>query len=409
MLVQGSGDHAHVAVLEDGVLVEHYAARKSRKTLAGNVYLGVVQNVLAGMEAAFVDIGQPRNAVLYAGELSVDDELEGGSQPRIEQVLKPGQHVLVQVTKDPMGTKGARLTTQISVAGRYLVLVPNGSGYGISRRLDDEERARLREIARSIRPDGFGLIVRTAADGATPEELSRDQNRLLRLWEEISKRAQRASPPVEIYVEPDLVMRVVRDLFSKDFDRLVVSDAELLEKIQRYLEAVDPDIVPRVYGHTGELSLFEAEGVTQQLRKALERKIWLKSGGQIVVDRTEALTVIDVNTARYVGRTSLEDTVVRTNLEAAEEVVRQLRLRDIGGIIIIDFIDMLMAENREEVLRAFRTALARDKTKTQVIGISPLGLVEMTRKNVSEGLVEALTTPCPACEGRGVVIEDAAL
>ncbi len=406
MLVGGSLEHAHVAVLEDGVLVEHYVAKKSRRSLVGNVYLGKVQNVLPGMEAAFVDIGQPRNAVLYVGELAAMEEVEGDSQPRIEQVLSSGQQVLVQVTKDPMGTKGARLTTELSLAGRYLVLVPKGSGYGISRRLDDAERARLRDIARKVRPDGFGVIVRTAAEGAQADELERDLQRLVRLWEEIDKRAKQARAPTEIYVEPDLVIRVVRDLFSKDFDRLIVAEGEAHERIARYVEAVDPDLSARVELHTGPLSLFDRMHVTEQLRKALERKVWLPSGGYIVVDRTEALTVIDVNTGRFVGRTSLEDTVVRTNLEATAEVVRQLRLRDIGGIIVIDFIDMLMLQNREEVLRAFRRELGRDKTKTQVIGISPLGLVEMTRKNVSEGLVEALSSPCPTCEGRSVVIEE---
>jgi ribonuclease E len=408
MLVEGAGEHAHVAVVEDRVLVEHYVARRSRRSLAGNVYLGRVQNVLPGMEAAFVDIGQPRNAVLYAGELSIEsEELESGSVPKIDQILKQGQSVLVQVTKDAMGTKGARLTAQISLAGRYLVLVPNGAGYGISRRLPDDERARLREIARAIRPDSNGLIVRTAAEGAGAEELERDLNRLVRLWEEIDKRSKKGPAPVEIYVEPDLVMRVVRDLFSRDYDRLVAGDPDVHDKILKYLEAVDPELAGRVELYEGPLRLFDAYHVSEQLRKALERKVWLPSGGQIVIDRAEALTVIDVNTARYVGRSSLEETVLRTNLEAADEVVRQLRLRDIGGIIVIDFIDMLLAQNREEVLRAFRRALQRDKTKTQVIGISPLGLVEMTRKNVSEGLVEALTTPCPTCEGRGVVIAEA--
>ncbi|HVE92897.1 MAG TPA: Rne/Rng family ribonuclease [Actinomycetota bacterium] len=406
MMVGGSAEHAHVAVLEDDVLVEHYVTRKARRSIVGNVYLGRVQNVLAGMEAAFVDIGQPRNAVLYAGELAPETEIEGASTPRIEQMLRPGQTVLVQVTKDPMGTKGARLTTIVSLAGRYLVLLPNGSGYGISRRLSDDERNRLRDIARGIRPDGYGLVIRTAAEGAGADELLRDLNRLVRLWEEIDRRKQKAQAPLEIYVEPDLVIRVVRDLFSKDFDRLVVEDPDVYDRVSKYVEAVDPELSQRVQLHEGPLRMFDSYQVTEQLRKALERKVWLPSGGYIVVDRTEAFTVIDVNSGKYVGRSNLEDTVVRINLEAADEVVRQLRLRDIGGIIVIDFIDMLMAQNREAILRAFRTALERDKTKTQVIGISPLGLVEMTRKNVSEGLVEALSTPCPACEGRGVVIED---
>jgi ribonuclease E len=407
MLVGGTADQPQIAVLEEGILVEHFVARKAQRSIAGNIYLGRVQNVLPGMEAAFVDIGQPRNAVLYIGEVmaETDADVEGDAHPRIEQVLSAGQQVVVQVTKDPMGTKGARLTTEISLAGRYLVVVPKGSGTGISKRLDDNERARLRDIARRVRPEGFGVIVRTAGEGATSDELERDLTRLTRLWEEIDARVQKASAPLEIYVEPDLAIRVIRDQFSKDYQRLVIADKDTYERVHAYVQAVDPDLVDRVELHTGPDALFDAENVTQQLRKALERKVWLPSGGQLVIDRTEALTVIDVNTARYVGRTSLEDTVVKTNLEAAAEVVRQLRLRDIGGIIIIDFIDMLLERNREQVLRRFREELERDRTKTQVIGISPLGLVEMTRKRVSEGLVEALSVPCPTCGGHGVVID----
>jgi ribonuclease E len=405
MLIGGSADRAQVAIVEDGALVEHYVAREAQKSLVGNIYLGRVQNVLPGMEAAFVDIGQSRNAVLYVGEVSTDEEVEGDARPSIDQVLTSGQSVLVQVTKDPMGSKGARLSTEVSLAGRFLVIVPKGSGYGISRRLDDDERARLRDIAKRLRPDGCGLIIRTAAEGVEEAELDRDLVRLRRLWEEIEARSEKGSAPVEIYVEPDLVIRVVRDLFSKEYDRLVIAGRDAYERVVTYLRAVAPDLLEKISLHEGEEGIFEAENVTDQLRKALERKVWLPSGGYIVVDRTEALTVIDVNTGRYVGKTSLEDTVVRTNLEAAAEVVRQLRLRDIGGIIIIDFIDMLLVRNREQVLREFRHELERDKTKTQVIGISPLGLVEMTRKNVSEGLLEALSTPCPTCSGRGVVIE----
>lgn len=405
MLVGGSAERAHIAVLEDGVLVEHYVTRKTQRSLIGNVYLGRVQNVLPGMEAAFVDIGQSRNAVLYVGEVVTDEDVEGDAHPRIEQVLNPGQSVLVQVTKDPMGTKGARLTTELSLAGRYLVAVPKGSGYGISRRLEDRERSRLRDVARRIRPDGFGLIVRTAAEGAEEDELQRDLSRLTRLWQEIEERAKKGSAPQEIYVEPDLIIRVIRDQFSKDYVRLVVEDPETYERVKTYVQAVDPELAERVQLHEGPETLFDAENINEQLRKALERKVWLPSGGYIVLDRAEALTVIDVNTGRYVGKTSLEDTVVKTNLQAAAEVVRQLRLRDIGGIIIIDFIDMLLERNREQVLKEFRRELNKDKTKTQVIGISPLGLVEMTRKNVSEGLVEALSSPCPTCGGHGVVIE----
>jgi ribonuclease E len=414
MLVGGSGDRTQIAILEDGVLVETYVAKTTRRSLVGNVYLGKVQNVLRGMEAAFVDIGQPRNAVLYLGEVMNDEDVdaEGRSEEsaqaqRIDEVLKAGQTVLVQVTKDPMGSKGARLTTEVSLAGRYLVLVPRGAGYGISRRLDDRERQRLRDIARKIRPDGFGVIVRTNAEGVEEDELARDSDRLTRLWREIEARAEKGAPPLEIYVEPDLVIRVVRDLFSRDFERLVVEDRETFERVVGYLRAVAPELADKVGLHAGPETLFDALNVTDQFRKALERKVWLPSGGYIVIDRAEALTVIDVNTGRYVGKTSLEDTVVKNNLEAAAEVVRQLRLRDIGGIIIIDFIDMLLARNRETVLKEFRRELEKDKTKTQVIGISPLGLVEMTRKNVSEGLLETLGTPCPTCSGRGVVVETA--
>jgi ribonuclease E len=432
MLVGGSADRAQVAILEDGVLVETYLARKTRRSLVGNVYLGRVQNVLKGMEAAFVDIGQPRNAVLYIGEVMNDEDAttegENGDpkpdgatpdastdaapgaakeQPSIDEVLRSGQQVLVQVTKDPMGSKGARLTTEVSLAGRYLVVVPRGSGYGISRRLDDDERARLRDIAKRIRPDGYGVIVRTAAEGIEEAELSRDVSRLTRLWEEIEERSKKGSAPLEIYVEPELVIRVVRDVFSQDFERLVIEDKETYDRVTHYLGAVAPDLAERVQLHEGVEGLFDSLNVTDQMRKALERKVWLPSGGYIVIDRAEALTVIDVNTGRFVGKTNLEDTVVKTNLEAAKEVVRQLRLRDIGGIIVIDFIDMLLARNRETVLKAFRDELLVDKTKTQVIGISPLGLVEMTRKNVSEGLLETLGEACPVCNGRGVVIAGA--
>ena len=405
MLVAGSVEKAQVAILEDGVLVETYLAQKTRRSLVGNIYLGKVQNVLRGMEAAFVDIGEPRNAVLYIGEVMADEDVEGDAHRAIDDVLQTGQTVLVQVTKDPMGSKGARLTTEVSLAGRYLVLVPRGSGYGISRRLDDNERQRLREIARRIRPDGFGVIVRTVAEGVEEAELARDVERLRRLWQEIDARSEKGSAPFEIYVEPDLVIRVVRDLFTPSYDRLVIEDAPTHERVVNYLRAVAPDLAERVVLHDGVEPLFDAMNVTDQLRKALERKVWLPSGGYIVIDRAEALTVIDVNTGRYVGKTSLEDTVVKTNLEAAAEVVRQLRLRDIGGIIIIDFIDMLLLRNRELVLKEFRQKLMQDKTKTQLIGISPLGLVEMTRKNVSEGLLETLGKPCPTCTGRGVVIE----
>jgi ribonuclease E len=406
MLIHEHGDRTQIAVLEGRTLVEHYVAHGKGRSIAGNVYLGRVQNVLAGMEAAFVDIGRGRNAVLYAGEVNYSPEdLEGEAVPRIEKVLKPGQAVLVQVTKDPLGTKGARLTAQISLAGRYLVLAPEQQLSGISRRLAEDERSRLRQILREIRPNGHGVIVRTAAEGASAEALRRDLDNLLRTWEEIRRKAKSAKAPALLYSEPELVTRVVRDIFSGDFTKVVVDSPAIHEKLRRYLADTGPDLLDRLELYEGPLPLFEQYHVVEQIQKALERKVWLPSGGSIVIDRTEAMTVIDVNTGKFVGKGgSLEETVFKNNLEAAEEIARQLRLRDIGGIIVIDFIDMIQPQNREQVLRTLKRALARDKTRSQVFEVSPLGLVEMTRKKVSEGLLEAFSEPCPNCQGRGIVI-----
>jgi ribonuclease E len=404
MLVTEGAERTQIGVLEGRTLVEHYVTRKSGRSLVGNIYLGRVQNVLPGMEAAFVDIGRGRNAVLYAGEVTYSEEDLDGEAPRIERALKPGQSILVQVTKDPIGAKGARLTTQVSLAGRYLVLQPEDSTFGISRRLPEGERARLREILKEVRPKGLGLIVRTAAEGAVAEDLRADLARLQARWEAIERKARKASPSTVIYQEPELVVRVIRDIFSPDFVELVVDAPGLYERVKSYLDEVAPDLLPKVRAHDGRLPLFEEYRVSEQIHKALERKVWLPSGGSLVIDQTEAMTVVDVNTGKYVGKSNLEETVVATNLEAAEEIVRQLRLRDIGGIIIIDFIDMLFEKNQQAVVDRLRAALAKDKTKSQVMEVSSLGLVQMTRKRVSSGLLDSFSETCPACEGRGVVI-----
>jgi ribonuclease E len=406
MLIHEHEDRTQIAVLEKTLLIEHYVAHRRSRTMAGNVYLGKVQNVLPGMEAAFVDIGRGRNAVLYAGEVNYSvEDLEGGEAPRIERVLKPGQAVMVQVTKDPLGTKGARLTAQISLAGRYLVLAPEQQVYGISRRLAEDERARLRSILRDIKPSQHGVIVRTAAEGAPREAIERDLAHLVKIWDEITAKRRKAKAPELLYAEPELVMRVVRDIFAGDFGRVVCDSRGIYDLVREYLEDTAPDLLTKLELHEGPLPLFETYHVTEQIHKALERKVWLPSGGSIVIDRTEAMTVIDVNTGKFVGKGgSLEETVLKNNIEAAEEVARQLRLRDIGGIIVVDFIDMLLAANREQVLRTLKRALGRDKTRSQVFEVSSLGLVEMTRKRVSEGLLDAFSEPCPNCDGRGIVI-----
>jgi ribonuclease E len=404
MLVTEHHDRLQIAVVEGRELVEHYVTRTGSQSMVGNIYLGRVQNVLPGMEAAFVDVGRGRNGVLYAGEVAFDEDVDAGDR-RIEQVLKPGQSVLVQVTKDPLRGKGARLTAQVSLPGRYLVYVPDGGASGISRRLPDSERERLRRILKKVRPSEAGVIVRTAAEGATEEELGADLDRLKKAWEQVRRKARRARPPKALYEEPDLVERVVRDVFSPaEFQAIVTDSREVYEQVASYFRDVAPELVERVQFHQGPLPLFEEFHVAEQIHKALERKVWLPSGGYLIIDRTEAMTVIDVNTGKHVGKTNLEETVVGTNLEAAEEIARQLRLRDIGGIIVIDFIDMLYERNRAEVIRRFQQALARDKTRSQVFDITPLGLLEMTRKKVSAGLLEAFSEPCPTCEGRGILI-----
>ncbi|HLF40389.1 MAG TPA: Rne/Rng family ribonuclease, partial [Acidimicrobiia bacterium] len=401
-----------VAVLEGRSLVEHYVSRPSDATTAidGNLYLGKVQNVLPGMEAAFVDIGTPKNGVLYRDDVTFDESEIEGRRPKIERLLKNGQSVVVQVTKNPIGTKGARLTQEVSLAGRFVVMIPGQPGtYGISKRLSDDERKRLRKILDEIRPPDAGLIVRTAAEGASADELHRDMKRLQHQWEEISKKAAKHRPAVLLHQEPDLAIRVIREEFNKEYRGIVIDDPDLYEEIRAYVEAITPELADRVELYQDALPIFERYHVHEQLHKALERKVWLPSGGSIIIERTEALTVIDVNTAKNVGRSNLEETVFQNNLEAAEEVARQLRLRDIGGIIVIDFIDMEIRKNREEVTRRFKEALARDKTRTQVFEISELGLVEMTRKRISEGLVEAFSTTCTTCEGRGIVLDPSLL
>ncbi|MFI6504129.1 Rne/Rng family ribonuclease [Nonomuraea typhae] len=405
MVVRRHGDRTQIAVLEDGILVEHYVNREASQSYVGNVYLGKVQNVLPSMEAAFVDIGKGRNAVLYAGEVNFDTAGLEGQPKRIESALKSGQSVLVQVTKDPIGHKGARLTSQISLPGRYLVYVPDGSMTGISRKLPDKERARLKSILKKVMPENAGVIVRTAAEGASEDELARDVARLSAQWENIQKKAKSASPPELLSAEPDLTVRVVRDVFNEDFTHLVVQGEEAWETVDEYVKYVAPHLADRMTRWEEAADVFESYRIDEQLGKALERKVWLPSGGSLVIDRTEAMTVVDVNTGKFTGQGgNLEETVTRNNLEAAEEIVRQLRLRDIGGIIVIDFIDMVLESNRDLVLRRLLECLARDRTKHQVAEVTSLGLVQMTRKRVGQGLLEAFSTPCDCCNGRGLIV-----
>jgi ribonuclease E len=400
-------------VLEGRSLIEHYVSRPADDAtqIHGNIYLGRVQNVLPGMEAAFVDIGTPKNAVLYRGDVQYDaEDVEERGGSRIEHLLRPGQSVLCQVTKNPIGTKGARLTQEVSMAGRFVVFIPNSSTYGISKRLADDERRRLRKILDDVRPAGHGLIVRTAAEGATAEELRRDVERLQRQWQQLDELAGKSRAPALLYREPPLAVRVIREEFNRDYRGVVIDDLGLYQEVRDYVEALIPELADRIELYEEpDLPLFERMHVHEQLHKALDRKVWLPSGGSLIIERTEALTVIDVNTGKNVGSSNLEDTVYLNNLEAAEEIARQLRLRDIGGIIVIDFIDMEVRKNREEVLRCFKDALARDKTRTQVFDMSELGLVEMTRKRVSEGLVESFSTTCPTCNGRGFVLDESLL
>ncbi|MDQ1668165.1 MAG: ribonuclease, partial [Actinomycetota bacterium] len=405
MIVRQNGERTQIAVTEDGVLVEHYVTSATNSALVGNVYLGKVQNVLPSMEAAFVDVGKGRNAVLYAGEVNWDAAGMEGQPKRIEQAMKSGDAVLVQVTKDPIGQKGARLTSQVSLAGRYLVYVPNGSMTGISRKLPENERARLKGILKKVVPDGAGVIVRTAAEGATEEELGRDVTRLAAQWEDIEKKAAKSTAPALLYGEPDLTIRVVRDIFNEDFAELIVSGDDAWDMLHPYVEHVAPDLVDRMSRWSEDQDVFAANRVDEQLGKALDRKVWLPSGGYLVIDRTEAMVVVDVNTGKFTGSGgNLEETVTKNNLEAAEEIVRQLRLRDLGGIIVIDFIDMVLESNRDLVLRRLTECLGRDRTKHQVAEVTSLGLVQMTRKRVGAGLIEVFSEECEHCNGRGIIV-----
>ncbi|NMO57233.1 Rne/Rng family ribonuclease [Actinoplanes sp. TBRC 11911] len=405
MVVRQKADRTQIAVMEDGILVEHYVARATSGTMVGNVYLGKVQNVLPSMEAAFVDVGRGRNAVLYAGEVNWDATGLEGRARSIEQALKSGDSVLVQVTKDPIGHKGARLSSHIALSGRHLVYVPNGNASGISRKLPDNERKRLRDVLKKLVPDGAGVIVRTAAEGASEDDLARDVKRLQAQWEEIQRKSAEGHAPVALSEEPDLVIRVVRDLFNEDFRELVVQGDQAYTEVENYLNSVSPDLVERLHRYTGVGDLFVDKRIDEQILKGLDRKVYLPSGGHLVIDRTEAMTVVDVNTGKYTGAGgNLEETVTRNNLEAAEEIVRQLRLRDLGGIVVIDFIDMVLESNRELVLRRLTECLGRDRTKHQVTEITSLGLVQMTRKRIGSGLLEAFSETCDHCKGRGVLI-----
>jgi ribonuclease E len=406
MVIRQRGERTQIAVLEDDVLVEHYVTQASATSFAGNVYLGRVQNVLPSMEAAFVDIGKGRNAVLYAGEVNWDAAGLSGKQRSIETAMKSGDKVLVQVTKDPIGHKGARLTQQINLPGRFLVYVPGGSMTGISRKLPDTERQRLKDILKKIVPEDAGVIIRTAAEGASEEELTRDVNRLTAQWDVIQKKAESTSnAPTLLYGEPDLAIRVIRDVFNEDFKDLVVQGDDAWDTVEAYVAHVSPELTGRLSRFTGEGDVFHNLRIDEQLAKALDRKVWLPSGGSLVIDRTEAMTVVDVNTGKFVGSGgNLEQTVTRNNMEAAEEIVRQLRLRDIGGIIVIDFIDMVLESNRDLVLRRLTECLGRDRTKHQVAEVTSLGLVQMTRKRVGQGLLEVFSEPCEHCRGRGVIV-----
>ena len=414
MCVHVRPEATQIAVLEGRSLIEHHVARSQDDVnqIDGNLYRGRVKNVLPGMEAAFVDIGTPKNAVLYWGDVQFDRDDAVERDPgatRIEHLLRPGQSIVCQVTKNPIGLKGARLTEEVSLPGRFVVLVPNSTASGISKRLDDGERKRLRKILEDIRPEGHGVIIRTAAEGVSEDELRRDVDQLLAKWAEIEEKAKRLPAPALLYSEPHLALRVIREEFTEEFRGIVIDDRELYELVRAYVADIDPSLADRVELFDTDvepLPLFERHHVHEQLHKALDRKVWLPSGGSLIIERTEALTVIDVNTGKNVGSSSLEETVFRNNLEAAEEIARQLRLRDIGGIIVIDFIDMEVKSNRQEVTAALRGALARDKTPTQAFDISELGLVEMTRKRIGEGLVEALSEVCPMCKGRGIVFQD---
>ncbi|MGH3642212.1 MAG: Rne/Rng family ribonuclease, partial [Mycobacterium sp.] len=406
--------YTQIAVLEDGVVVEHFVTSAASASLVGNVYLGIVQNVLPSMEAAFVDIGRGRNGVLYAGEVNWEAAGLGGANRKIEQALKPGDYVIVQVSKDPVGHKGARLTTQVSLAGRYLVYVPGASSTGISRKLPDTERQRLKEILREVVPADAGVIIRTASEGVKEDDIRTDVNRLQERWTEIEAKgaeitAKAAGAAMALYEEPDVLVKVIRDLFNEDFNGLIVSGDEAWNTISEYVTSVAPELLPRMSKYEPAASngpdVFAVHRIDEQLTKAMDRKVWLPSGGTLVIDRTEAMTVVDVNTGKFTGSGgNLEQTVTRNNLEAAEETVRQLRLRDIGGIIVIDFIDMVLESNRDLVLRRLTEALSRDRTRHQVSEVTSLGLVQLTRKKLGTGLIEAFSTTCPHCAGRGILL-----
>jgi len=406
--------YTQIAVLEDGIVVEHFVTSAASASLVGNIYLGIVQNVLPSMEAAFVDIGRGRNGVLYAGEVNWEVAGLGGANRKIEQALKPGDYVVVQVSKDPVGHKGARLTTQVSLAGRYLVYVPGGSSTGISRKLPDTERQRLKEILREVVPSDAGVIIRTASEGVKEDDIRADVNRLQERWAQIAARAQEtkekaAGAATGLYEEPDVLVKVIRDLFNEDFGELIVSGEEAWTTINEYVNSVAPELVSKLTKYEaaadGGPDIFAVHRIDEQLAKAMDRKVWLPSGGTLVIDRTEAMTVVDVNTGKFTGSGgNLEQTVTKNNLEAAEEIVRQLRLRDIGGIVVIDFIDMVLESNRDLVLRRLTEALARDRTRHQVSEVTSLGLVQLTRKRLGTGLIEAFSTTCPHCGGRGIML-----
>jgi ribonuclease E len=409
MAVQVRNDLTQVAVMEGRSLIEHYVSRPADDVaqIHGNIYVGKVQNVLPGMEAAFVDIGTPKNAVLYRGDVQYDAEDIVDSEPRIEQILKGKQLIVCQVTKNPIGLKGARLTQEVSLPGRFVVLIPNSKTYGISKRLPDDVRKRLRGILDRVKPAEHGLIVRTAAESATEHELHADMTRLLDQWNAIEAKAAKAGGPTLLYREPPLAVRVIREEFNSDYRGVIIDDQQLFEDVHSYVQAFNPELADRVeyFDPANEgLPIFEKFHVHEQIHKALDRKVWLPSGGSLIIEHTEALTVIDVNTGRNVGTSNLEATVFQNNLEAADEVAHQLRLRDIGGIIVIDFIDMEIKDNRRKVVEAFKTALSRDKTRTQVFDISELGLVEMTRKRIGEGLLTNFAGQCPECQGRGMLV-----
>lgn len=405
IVVASYDGETRVAVLEEGVLQEIFVEHADRRSIVGDIYKGRVQNVLPGMEAAFVDIGHNRNALLYVGDIFVE-KARPGEKPDITKLLKVGQSVVVQVTKDPMGGKGARLTTYLSIPGRYLVLLPQANTVGISHKLSEQERERLRKLVDEVRPRDVGLIVRTAARDAEAVELRKSLAHLSKVWHQVRKHAEKKRAPAVLYQEPELEIKVIRDVMDAGFERVLVDSSRSFRRVRHYLKMVAPALADRVVHYTGETPLFEALDINRQIKEALRREVPLPSGGYIVIDTTEALTAIDVNTGKFVGEKSLEDTVLQTNIEAVSEVVRQLRLRDIGGIIVIDFIDMNEARNRRAVLKALSRELEKDRTKTYVVELTKLGLVEMTRKNVSEGLIEAFGETCPVCKGRGIVFRE---